>query len=733
MSLKRRDFLKVSLTSGGALALGFALPGCSTVDTGYEKANETWTANAWLEIDSSNQVTFILDRVEMGQGTYTGLTTLIGEELDLDPSTILVRFAPVNSVYNNPAYQLQVTGGSTSMRTSWKTMREAGAGARSLLLQAAARVWQVDAADCSTRDGYVLDPQHKRKLSYGQLAALAAQESLPDSIPLKPSDQWRFIGKWQPRLDAQAKVTGRAQYGIDTELPGLTYATLLRPPMVGGKVGQIDDQAARAMPGVIDIFATERGVAVVAERYWQALSARKALKVDWDTSEAVTKSDQDVMAEYHQVAKDSRGDDIRSDGDADAALEQADQVLAVDFEVPFLAHATMEPMNATARITEQGLEVWAPTQAPDLGRIAAARVTDYAPDQVTVHTTFIGGGFGRRLTQDYIGEVAEIAAKAKRPVKLIWTREDDVRHDNYRPAMLHRLRAGISQGRLVAWDQQIVGPDLLDRYVKNAAPAQYPWAPKFMYNMLGSVGLMAEGVLTPVDTSAYEGADEYPYAVENVTIRHNSHDAGIPVSYWRSVGHSHTAFAIESFMDEVAHSLGQDPYSFRMSLLKDDPRRAQVLRLAVERANWGQPLPAGRARGLALHRSFGTTVAEVVEASVELGEIRIHKVTCAVDCGRAVNPDVVRMQMESGIIFGLTAALYGRIDFRDGQVQQSNFHDYQLLRLDQTPEIDIILVPSDEDPSGVGEPGVPPSMPALGNALFALTGQRQRSMPFRVG
>ncbi len=734
MKVSRRQFLKVSATSSGALAIGLALPGCSSFPTGYEQDRNSWVPNAWLEIGPQNQVTFTLDRVEMGQGTYTGLTTLVAEELDLNPESVEVRFAPVDKVYRNPLYGIQVTGGSTSLRSSWDRIREAGAGARILLVKAAARVWQVDAAQCTARDGHVVHPKGGLTLSYGELAKLAARESLPDDIPLKPRDQWRYIGKWRQRLDAPAKVTGSAEYGIDVTLPDLVYASLLRPPMVGGRVGRIEDGAARAMPGVIDIFPTTRGVAVVAQSYWQAYRARQALRVEWNTEDAVLKSTADVFDEYRKAAEQDSGDAVRDDGEIEGALKAADEVVEAEYINPFLAHATMEPMNCTARVRAdgKGMEIWAPTQAPDMGRIAAARVTDFSPDEIVVHTTFLGGGFGRRLTQDYIGEAAEIAFKSKRAVKLVWSREDDIQHDMYRPAMLHRLRAAIRDGRLVGWDQQIVGPDIFDWYAKNAAPAQYPWAPKFMYDALAKVGVMGEGLLAPEDTSAYEGAKEYPYAVPNVRVRHTKADAGIPISYWRSVGHSHTGFAVETFMDEVAHALGRDPYDFRAELLAGDARRLQVLRTVADRAGWGRDLPEGHAQGIAVHRSFQTYVAQVVEASVKLGDIRIHKVTCVVDCGQAVNPDVVRMQMESGIIFGLTAALYGEIDFEKGQVQQSNFQNYQMLRANQSPEIDVVIVDSEAGPTGVGEPGLPPSLPALGNALFKLTGKRQRKLPFRV-
>ena len=404
-------------------------------------------------------------------------------------------------------------------------------------------------------------------------------------------------------------------------------------------------------------------------------------------------------------------------------------MISADYEQPYLAHATLEPMNATAEYRDGAMDVWAPTQAPDLGRIAAARATDLSPDEVTIHTTFLGGGFGRRLSNDYIEEAAAVAYKVRKPVKVIWSREEDTRHDFYRPAMLHRMKASVKGSEVTGWHHQIVGPQILNWYVRNAAPAQFPWAPKFMYDTLGKVGLMAEGIATPKDHSAIEGAIEYPYAVPNLDIRHTHTDPGVPVTWWRSVGFSHNGFAVDTFMDELAHETGQDPYQFRRNLIKHEPRHLAVLDRAAAMAGWDKPAPEGRARGIALVRSFGTYVAQVVEASIENGEIKVHHVHCVVDCGQVVNPEIVRDQLEGGIIFGLTAALFGEITLENGEVQQSNFHDYQLMRNYQRPEIAVEIIENTEEPTGVGEPGVPPVIPALGNALFSLTGKRQRRLP----
>lgn len=730
--INRREFLKVSAGASGSLVVAMTLPGCAGVQTGYEAETGEWRPDAWLELTESGEIYFTLARVEMGQGTYTGLTTLVAEELEVAPEQITPRFAPVAPEYRNPLYKLQLTGGSTSVATSWEPLRLAGAEARQMLVMAAARVWNVEAGECKAREGRVVHPNGIDSLAYGKLVKLAATEVVRGDIALKPRSEWKYIGKQQARLDALAKSTGTAVYGIDVELPDMVYAVVSRSPRYGGRVRAFNADAVIAMPGVLDVFEIDRGVAVVADKYWRARKAQNALAIDWDFGNALSLSNEQVFASYRSAADDDPGESERSEGSFENAIESADRVLEAEYAQPYLAHATLEPMNATAWYRDGRIEVWAPTQAPDLGRIAAARVTDLSPDEVTIHTTFLGGGFGRRLTQDYIEEVAAVAYRTGRPVKLIWSREEDTRHDVYRPAMLHRLKASFSGDRLSGWHHQIVGPQILDWYVRNAAPAQYPWAPKFMYNTLGKVGLMAEGIATPKDHSAIEGAIEYPYAVTNIDIRHTHTDPGVPISWWRSVGYSHNGFAVETFMDELAHEAGEDPYRFRRRLVASEPRHLAVLDRAAELAAWDQPSPEGRARGIALVRSFGTYVAQVVEAGIENGVIRVYKVFCAVDCGEVINPRIVVDQVEGGILFGLTAALYGEITFANGEVQQSNFHNYPLMRQYERPEVVVDIVASNASPTGVGEPGVPPVLPALGNALFALTGKRQRTLPLKA-
>ncbi|HTN34041.1 MAG TPA: xanthine dehydrogenase family protein molybdopterin-binding subunit [Marinobacter sp.] len=729
MSMNRRDFLKVSAGTSGGLILAFTLPGCASIQTGYQSETGQWKPDAWLELNKDDTIRFTLAHVEMGQGTYTGLTTLIAEELEVDPSAIDPHFAPVAPEYRNPRFNLQLTGGSTSIASSWEPLRVAGASARQMLMMAAARVWQVDVKECSARDGKVIHPNGNESLRYGQLVELAAKETIRGDVKLKPRSEWKYIGKQNRRLDAREKSTGTAVYGIDVELPGMVYAVVSRPPRHGGKVQSFNGDHVRGLPGVLDVFEIERGVAIVADKYWRARKAQSALSVSWDFSDALDWSDDQVFDFYRAAADDDRGASERSEGNYDKAAKTSGKIIKAEYAQPFLAHVTMEPMNATVWYRGSSAEVWASTQAPDLARIAAARMTDLSPSDITVNTMFLGGGFGRRLTQDFVEEAAAISFHMRLPVKVIWSREEDIQHDLFRPAMLHRMAATMDDGRLTGWHHQIVGPKILTWFIRNAAPAQYPWAPKFMYNTLGKVGLLAEGIAVPKDMSAIEGAVGYPYNVANIDIRHTQADPGVPITWWRSVGYSHNGFAVETFMDELAHEAGEDPYQFRRKLLASEPRHLAVLDRAAQLAAWDKPVPDGRARGIALFRSFDTYIAQVVEAGIENGAIRVYRVSASVDCGQVVNPRIIEDQIEGGILFGLSAALYGDIHFKNGEVQESNFHDYKVMSQYDRPEVAVDIVDSNETPTGIGEPGVPPVIPALGNALFALTGKRQRSLP----
>ncbi|WP_430461471.1 molybdopterin cofactor-binding domain-containing protein [Thalassolituus sp. LLYu03] len=733
LNMNRRAFLKASALGSGGLLLTVALPGCANIGSKGMVSDEQWQASAWLRIDTDNQITFVLDRTEMGQGTYTGLLTLLCEELEVNPARVQVEFAGVDSFYNNPLYKLQITGGSTSVATSFQRIRIAGASARSMLLQAASEVMKTPVGELHCDDGRVLNAAGKG-LTYGELATLAAQLSVPTEPKLKAPEQYRYIGKFNPRLDARQKATGQAEYGIDVELPGMLYAVISRAPAYGGTVGKLNADAARAAAGVVDVFTVDagnrHGVAVVARSYWQARKAQQLLSIDWQAPETAPSSSE-VFAQYARDLDNDDGKAVRDEGDFSAASATAASVLNVEYRMPYLAHATLEPQNCVVKADADGMEVWAPTQAPGMARIAAAKHSRYSVDDILVHTTWIGGGFGRRLMQDFVAECAFIADRLQQPVKLIWSREDDTRNDFYRPASLHRLSASLNaDGQATGWQHRIAHPKVMHWFVPDAAAAQYPFMPKFMFPMLAGAGKLGEGILAPDDSSGYEGAAELPYALNNIDVRFIASDPGVPVGYWRSVGHSHNGFVTESFIDELAHKAGQDPLAYRLQLLSAHPRAVGVLSKVRDMA-WGKPLP-GCAQGVAVHKSFGTWVAQIADVEVSGQSLRVKRVVCAVDCGQVVNPDTVVAQMEGGIIFALTAALYGEITLDKGAVQQSNFHDYALARLPETPAIEVAIVDNGDSPTGVGEPGVPPLAAAVGNAVFAASGQRLRALPLKL-
>lgn len=733
-SLNRRDFLKTSGLASGALLISVALPGCSSLGHKGMVSQQQWQASAWVRIDTDDKVTFVLDRVEMGQGTYSGLVTLLCEELEVEPASVAVEFAEVDSIYNNPLYKLQITGGSTSIASSYERIRIAGATAREMLKQAAARLLNEPVASLRCEQGQVFSA-NRQPIRYGQLVHLAAVESVPGNLELKQPEQFRYIGKNAQRLDTRGKITGQAQYGIDVELPGMLYAVVSRAPAYGGTVKTYDASAAKAAAGVVDILevaaAGRHGIAVVARSYWQARKAQQLLKIEWQTP-ANAPSDASVWLQYEQDLDQDSGDTLRNDGNFRRAAKQASRQLNAEYRLPYLAHATLEPQVCVVSANRHGMEVWAPTQAPSLARIAAAKHSRYSVDDILVHTTWIGGGFGRRLMQDYVAECAFIADRLQQPVKLIFSREEDTQHDYYRPASLHRLTATFdAQGQLNGWQHRLAHPKVMHWFVPDAAAAQYHFMPKFMFSTLAVAGKLGEGILAPNDTSGYEGANDLPYAIDNLRMDFVHSEPGVPVGYWRAVGHSHNGFVTESFIDELAHQQQQDPLAFRRRLLQQHPRALAVLDKAAALASWGQPLP-GCKQGLAIHKSFGSWVAQIADVQVQNGSIRVKRVVCVVDCGVVVNPDIVRAQMEGGIIFGLTAALYGKINLLNGAVQQSNFHDYPLLRLEETPAIEVAIIDSTAEPTGAGEPGVPPLAAAVANAVFVATGQRLRQLPLQL-
>jgi len=734
MMTSRRQLIKVSAAAAGSFSLGLALTGCATQTSRDVSEQGAWAANAWLTIEPDNRIRFVLDRVEMGQGTYTGITTLLAEELHVTPEDIEVEFAPAAQVYRNPDYGLQMTGGSNSMSSSWTQIRSTGAAAREMIMAAASEVFQVPEPYLKADAAHIVHSASGKKLTYGSLAKLAAKQDIPSEPTLTEPEAFKYICKQNKRLDSRLKVTGTANYGIDADIEGMRYAVVSRAPTIGAELVSHNGEALAKEPGVEAVVEIASGVAIVANSYWRARKAEEKLRVEWKKDPEAPESTQAIFDYYRAQAAEDSGSSVRSEGDFDDAVESASKVLDVEYQAPFLAHSTMEPMNCTAHIQEDRADIWTSTQASDVAQVVVAKVTDLSISDVTIHNQFIGGGFGRRLSQDFVGEAAEISNKVGGVIKLVWSREEDTQNDFYRPASLHRLRATIDAGGKVSgWDHQIVCPEILDWFVWDAAPAMFPWAPKFMYPMLGKVGQITAGTpITPADTSPYEGANNLPYAIPSIDVRHTKADAGVPVSYWRSVGHSHNAFVTEGFIDELATESGKDAYTFRRELLADSPRLKKVLDEVATKGQWGRSTEPGVFQGIAAHKSFGTYVAELVELKIEHGQIRVLKVVCAVDCGLVVNPDIVRMQMESCVIFGMTAALYGEITIENGAIQQSNFHDYEMLRMDKSPKIETIIVASKESPTGVGEPGLPPIAPAIAGALFAATGKRHRSLPFNL-
>lgn len=726
--ISRRRFLQVSAASGGALLVGVGLPGCGGADTLDTQGR--FKPDAWIRVGADNQVTFIIGRSEMGQGVTTALSMLIAEELEVPLESLRIEMAPTGWAYRNPMFMMQATGGSTSVMGHWQPLREAGATARHMLQQAAARRWGVGLTQCRAEQGTIINTATGERLPYGVLAREAAVLPVPSNVPLKPPASFRLIGKPQGRLDAAEKARGQAQFGIDVQVPNMWVATIERPPAFGATLRRYDPREALKQPGVRQVLEVTGGVAVVADSYWQALKGRKVLSVEWDLGPNAQRSSADIRAEY-QALSEAGGDSVRNQGDAPAQLSRAGEVMDVVYEVPFVAHATMEPMNCTAHVWAGGCEVWVPTQN-QAGTAAAAAATAGVPENaVTVHTTQLGGGFGRRFEIDFVVDAVEVSKAVGRPVKVQWTREDDIRHDFYRPAMYHRLQAALDDnGQATAWYHRVVGPSILDRAGPAMAPAALPgFVPPLIKTAASTVAGWIVGVMT--DPTAIEGASDMPYVFDHVRVEYAKHaDAFVPLGFWRSVANSHTAFAVEGFIDELAHKAGEDPVVYRRRLLQGHPRHRAVLDLCAEKAGWQEKLPPGRGRGIAVHFSFNSYVAQCAEVSVsERGEVRVHRVVIAVDCGTAVNPQTIRAQMEGAMVYGLSAVLKGAITIERGGVKESNFDDFQVLRMNEMPEVEVHIMDSDRPPGGVGEPGVPPIAPAVCNAVFDAVGKRIRRLP----
>ncbi len=706
-SVSRREFLIAGAAAGGGLLLGWHVDAQPRVAATATPA--VFAPNAFIRIATDGRVTMIIGQVEMGQGMYTSMPMLIAEELEVGLDQVRIEHAPPDDkLYVNPLFGFQATGGSTSVKGLYLPMRRAGATARTMLIAAAAKVWNVDPASCRAERGAVIHTATGRRIGYGAVAAAAAELPIPDNVVLKRPEDFKLVGTPAKRLDTPAKVNGTAHYSIDVRLPGMKIATVAASPVLGGKLAGLDDSKAKTIKGVRQIVRLDEAVAVVADNMWAAIQGLAALAICWDDGPNATLSTDDVVRGL-AAAAETTGMIARNEGDAAAATAGAAAKVEAVYEVPFLAHATMEPINCTVHVRPDGCEVWTGSQVLSRAQATAAQVTGFPLEKVVVHNFLLGGGFGRRLEFDYVTQAVRIAKQVEGPVKVIWTREEDVQHDVYRPYYYDRIAAGLdARGQPIGWTHRLVGPSILAR-----------WAPPAFKDGL--------------DGDALDGAVDLLYNIPAIRVEYVRHEEPVlNTGFWRGVGVTHNTFVVESFVDELAAAAKADPFEYRRALLDKSPRARAVLELAAQRAGWGANLPAGRGRGIALMFGglWGTYVAQVAEVSVsQSGEVRVHRVVCAVDCGTIVNPDTVKAQIEGGVIFGIGGALYGEVTLRNGRVEQSNFHDVRVLRINETPAIEVVLVRNGEQPGGIGEPGTAVTAPALANAIFAATGKRIRKLP----
>ncbi|AJX12912.1 xanthine dehydrogenase family protein molybdopterin-binding subunit [Burkholderia ubonensis] len=717
--VSRRTFLKFGMTlgaaAGGGLLLGFSVPaagGDARRSVIGGDANEAppagvFAPNAFVQIDRNGQVTLVMPKVEMGQGVYTSLPMLIAEELEVPLSNVTLDHAPPNEkLFFDPLLGGQLTGGSTSIRYAWEPMRRAGATARTLLVSAAAKQWGVDPAACRAENGEVLHPPSGRRASYGQLADAAAKLPVPKDVALKKPADFKLVGKPVKRLDSPEKVDGTARFGLDVRLPGMLVAVIVNSPVFGGTVASVDDTAARQIRGVRRIVRADDAVAVVGDHTWAAKRGASALVVKWNEGAGAKVSTQDIAADHARAADSGKGAIARKDGDVDRAFANAKTRVDAVYEQPLLAHATMEPVNCTVHVRPDGCEIWVGTQVPTRALDAVQQITGFPREKIVVNNHLLGGGFGRRLEIDMVAQAVKIAKQVNAPVKVVWTREEDIQHDMYRPYYYDRISAGLdANGRPIAWRHRIVGSSILARF---APPA----------------------VKDGVDPDAVEVAAELPYDLPNQLVDYvRQEPRHVPTAFWRGVGPTRGTFVVESFIDELAAQAKTDPVQYRRALLGKSPRARNVLDVASKAAGWGTPLPKSQGRGVSVMHAFGSFFSIVVDVAVDDGDVQVKRVVCAVDCGMAVNPDTIDAQVQGGIIFGITGALYGEITIENGRVAQSNFTDYRMLRINETPPIDVHIVKSGEAPGGIGEPGTAALAAALANAIFAATGKRVRKLP----
>jgi len=701
-TVSRREFVSVLTAAGGSLLLGYR------VGEGQRVASVAsapgFATNGFIRIAPDGSITLFMPQAEMGQGTHTSMSMLLAEELEVTPEQVRLEHAPPDDkLYANPLFGEQITGASSSIRMFYEPLRRAGATARAMLIAAAAASWNVHAASCRAREGVVTHTPTGRTLSYGALAAKAATVPVPDKIALKDPKDFTLIGTPAKRPDTPSKVNGTAQYGIDVRLPGMLIATVAASPVLGGKVAGLDDEKAKAVPGVRQIVQLDDAVAVVADHMWAAKQGSAALDIRWEDGPNAKVSTADVV-EGLAKASETAGVTARKDGDPASALAGAAKKVEAVYESPFLAHATMEPMNCTVHVRRDGCEVWTGSQVLSRARAAAAKVTGLPLEKVVVHNHFLGGGFGRRLEVDYVTQAVRIAKQVDAPVKVVWTREEDVQHDVYRPYYYDRFAAGLdAHGKPVAWSHRIVGPSIMARF-------------------------LPPGFKDGIDIDAVDGAVQLLYDIPAIQIEYVRHEEPVlNTGFWRGVGVTHNNFVVESFIDELAAVSKQDPVAFRRALLRKSPRALTVLELAAKEAGWGKPVPRGRGRGVALlFSSWGTYLAQVAEVEVTgSSDVRVRRIVCAVDCGQVVNPDIVKAQIESGVVYGISGALWGEVTLNNGRVEQSNFNNYRVLRMNETPPVDVRLVRNSEAPGGIGEPGTSVTAAALANAVYAATGKRR--------
>jgi isoquinoline 1-oxidoreductase subunit beta len=706
-TLSRRVVLQSGLAGGLVLAFQWPLHAAPVNQPEQPSGhlNDQFAPNAFIRIDASGKTTLVIPQAEMGQGVYTAIAMILAEELDANFAQVVIEHAPPSDkLYGNPLFGVQVTGNSNSIRAFWDKLRKAGAAAREMLIAAAAAQWQVDAASCSASNGKVTHAASNRVFSFGELAEAAGKLPVPDKPKLKDPQDFTLIGKSMKRIDTPNKSDGKTIYGIDVMVPDMKFATLAQCPVLGGKVKHVDDSAAKKLPGVRQVVVLDDLVAVVGDHMWAAWQGLDALKVTWDEGPNAKVNSSDIWSELREASKKD-GVVAKLQGDVEKGLTQGER-LDVEYELPFLAHATLEPQNCTVRLTPGACEVWTGTQVQSRAQEYAAKAAGLPIDKVKVYNHYIGGGFGRRLEPDMIASAVRIAKEVSTPIKVVWTREEDIQHDIYRPAYRDTISASLSNGKIVAWKYKVTGSSVLAR-----------WLPPAFQN--------------GIDGDAVDSAVDMPYDIPNKRVEYvRAEPPAVTTGFWRGVGPNNNVFAIECFMDELARKANMDPIAFRLSMLDGTPRLKAALKLVAEKSGWGSPLPARVGRGVSVQPSFGSFIATVIEAEVDdVGAVNLRRITCAVDTGIAVNPDIIMAQLQGGLIFGLTAALWGEVTIEKGRVQQSNFNDYRMLRIDETPPIDIHVIKSGEHPGGIGETGTTAGPPALRNAIYAATGVPLRRLP----